>query len=198
MKGQAFLIIAIIFITILALIKASISFLEIKQDESLFLEFENVKEEMIRSVEFSINQKENITKNLESFANFARKSFKRRASILSSLLLEVFAENSSLNVSVKNLLGSDIIFLNITLNNSFNGLEKVRDGEKVNTIFTVPIEDANYTLKIFYETPYSKEEEEFLVESLKGKTQLIVFLDITLETEKMKLRDKVLKYYELA
>ncbi|MCS7106191.1 MAG: hypothetical protein NZ942_02665, partial [Candidatus Aenigmarchaeota archaeon] len=76
MKGQTFLIIAIIFITILASIKASINFFYLKEEGSLFLEFENVKEEMIRSVEFSVHEEENITKNLENFADLARNSFK--------------------------------------------------------------------------------------------------------------------------
>lgn len=198
MKGQAFLIIAFIFITILALIKISLSFLEIKEDKTLFLEFENVKEEIVRSVEFSINQKENITKNLESFADFARKSFRRKASTLNLFLLEAFVEDGSLKASIKNLLGNDIIFLNITLNNSFNEFEKIKDGEKVNVNFILPAENANYTLKIFYETPYSKEKEEFFIEVEEKKSKLIVFFDIILEKEKMKLRDKVLKYYELA
>ncbi|MFH8086470.1 MAG: hypothetical protein QW609_01450 [Candidatus Aenigmatarchaeota archaeon] len=197
MKGQAFLIVAIIFVTILALIKINASFPHIKEDKTIFFEFENVKEEMIKSVEFSLYEKENITKNLENFADFARSFFRRKALNLNLLLLEVLAENGNLNISLKNLLGNDIIFLNITLNNSFSEFGKIEDGEKVNTNFTLPAENANYTLKIYYETPFSKEKEEVLVEAETGKTKLIVFFEIILEKEKTKLRDKVLKHYEL-
>jgi hypothetical protein len=197
MKGQSFLIISIIFIIILALIKANISFQEFQEDKSFGIEFENTKEEMVRSVEFSVYEKENISRNLESFAEFARDSFKRRALNLNSLILEAIVENDKLNVSVKNLLGNEIIFLNISFSydNSFREFENIKDGEKVTTTFS--FSNGNYTLKIFYKTPFSQESEEFLIETEVGKSKFIVFLDISLENEKAKLRDKIFKSYEL-
>lgn len=197
MKGQSFLIISIIFIIILALIKANISFQEFQEDKSFGIEFENTKEEMVRSVEFSVYEKENISRNLESFAEFARNSFKRRALNLNSLILEAIVENDKLNVSVKNLLGNEITFLNISFSydNSFREFENIKDGEKVTTTFS--FSNGNYTLKIFYKTPFSQESEEFLIETEVGKSKFIVFLDISLENEKAKLRDKIFKSYEL-
>jgi len=197
MKGQSFLIISIIFIIILALIKANVSFQEFQEDKSLGIEFENTKEEMVRSVEFSVYEKENISRNLESFAEFARDSFKRRALNLNSLILEAIVENDELNVSVKNLLGNEITFLNISFSydNSFREFENIKDGEKVTTTFS--FSNGNYTLKIFYKTPFSQESEEFLIETEVGKSKFIVFLDISLENEKAKLRDKIFKSYEL-
>jgi len=197
MKGQSFLIISIIFIIILALIKANISFQEFQEDKSFGIEFENTKEEMVRSVEFSVYEKENISRNLESFAEFARNSFKRRALNLNSLILEAIVENDELNVSVKNLLGNEIIFLNISFSydNSFREFENIKDGEKVTTTFS--FSNGNYTLKISYKTPFSQESEEFLIETEVGKSKFTVFLDISLENEKAKLRDKIFKSYEL-
>ncbi|MGC8812236.1 MAG: hypothetical protein ACP5O8_01460 [Candidatus Aenigmatarchaeota archaeon] len=197
MKGQAFLIIAVIFITILALIKASISFQEIKEGRSLFFEFENVKGEMVKSVEFSVYEKENITKNVENFAEFARNSFKRRTLNLKLLLVEAMLENNALNVSLKNLLGHEIILLNISLNNSFEEFGNIKDGEKATTSFNLPSENASYSLKIFYKTPYSQEQEEIPVEVETGKSKFIIFFDIVLESESAKLMDKILKNYEL-
>ncbi len=199
MKGQSFLIISIIFIIILALIKANINFQKFQEDKSFGIEFENIKEEMVRSVEFSIYEKENITKNLESFAEFARNSFKRRALDVNSLILECMVENNEANISIKNLLGNEIIFLNISFSydNSFREFENIDDGEKITTVFSFSNGNANYTLKVFYKTPFSQESEELPVEIEAGKSKFIVFLDITLKSEKAKLRDKILKSYEV-
>lgn len=196
MKGQTFLIVAIIFIIILALIKASISFFQFK-DESLFLEFENVKEEMIRSIEFSIHEKENLTKNLEAFATFSRNSFKRRSLEFKSFLLTAKLENSKLNLSIKNLLGSEILFLNLSVNDSLVEFKNIEDGKELSANFTIPEQNANYTLKIFYETPYSKESEEILLKVETKENKLLLFIDLRLENQKLKLRDKILKTYKL-
>ncbi|MCS7105897.1 MAG: hypothetical protein NZ942_01090, partial [Candidatus Aenigmarchaeota archaeon] len=141
--------------------------------------------------------KENITENLEAFVVFSRNSFKRRALNLKSFLLLASLEDSLLNLTVKNLLRSEILFINLSLNSSFNKFEKIEDMEKLNVNFLIPNQNANYILEIFYETPYSSEREEILIKA-NEKKKLLLFFDIGLESQKLKLRDKVLKEYELA
>jgi hypothetical protein len=198
MKGQSFLIIAIIFITILALIKANISFQKFEK-ESFGFEFENVKEEIVRSVEFSIYEKENITKNLENFVDFARNSLKRKTLNLKAIILEGFIENNELNISLKNLLGNEIIFLNLSFsyNDSFREFKDIKDEEKINATFIFPSQDANYTLKISYTTPFSEESEELPVGVEVGKKKFILFVDMTIKSEEIKIRDKIFRNYLL-
>lgn len=204
MKGQSFLIMAIIFIIILALIKLTIKFYQFQDDRSLILEFENVKEEVIKSVEYSIYEKENITKNLESFVEFARNSLKRKALDFESLLVEITVpdvlENNELNISIKNLLGCEIVFLNITFSydNSTKEFTRIIDGEKINTSFTFfTNQNKNYSLIVFYKTPYTQSLEEINIEVEVGKNKFIGFFDIRLESKNARLRDKILKVYEL-
>ncbi|MEM7825422.1 MAG: hypothetical protein QW412_01005 [Candidatus Aenigmatarchaeota archaeon] len=202
MKGQSFLITAIIFIMVLVLIKSSIIFQQPQEETLIFFEFENLKEEVIKSVEYSVYEKENITKNLENFIEFSRSSFRRKALDFKSLILEVSVpnalESNELNISIKNLLGCEIIFLNLTFNNSAKIFESIEDGEKINTSFLFSQnQNRNYNLTIFYKTPYTQDFEELEIEVEIGKNKFLGFFDVMIEGKNIKLKDKIMKTYEL-
>ena len=190
MKGQAFIILAIILVLILFLVKnLSPRGLIIKEESIEELEFENLKHEILKTVQISCPEIENITKNLNKFVKFARNSLKQRGVDLNCFLVGIFYPNvtpnqeTKLNVSILNLLGSEIQVLNLTFSydNTSKVFNSVADGRKIETSFWFNTSvDTNYTLRIFYRTSVQDRTEKILIPVKIGKSKFIGFFDLEL------------------
>lgn len=127
MKGQIYLIIAIIVITILVTLKNSVdttALLENERHLEISLEreqFQNIKDEIYNTVSFTANQPQNINSNLDNFVEYSRLKLRSRTYDLNGLMVQtIYPAPSSgvdtrINVSVLNLLGVEMKTLKIAL-----------------------------------------------------------------------------------
>ncbi|MDI6798498.1 MAG: hypothetical protein QMD12_00665 [Candidatus Aenigmarchaeota archaeon] len=211
-KGQMFLIIAIVAVIALALIKTSLSTYQILEKKRYLeaglerLEFQNAREELLRTIEYSVYQKENITKSVEDFIKFARSYFKTKTIDLNGLAAElilpnVTAEtNTSLNVTILNLLGIEIQNLNLTFSydNSTRNFVAIRDGETVETSFIFNTSsNVNYSLSVYYLTSYENRTENITVPVEIGKSKFVGLFDLRLKSDRAEQRDIFTETYVL-
>ena len=207
-KGQMFLIAAIFIIVILALIKTSFNIYQLLENKRYLEsslekeEFQNFKEELIKTVEYSIYQKENITRNTEEFIKFAKNSFKSRTIDLNGLAVEaiypkVYANtNTQLNVTVFNFLGEEIKELNLTFNSSSQTFSLPdSSSHSVQFLFNTP-SDYNYTLFVSFLTSTKNKTEEILIPVEINESKFVGFFDLEILSPRGQLKEKLeLSYY---
>ena len=78
MKGQIFIMTAVLVLIALILLKNSIQPVEIKPKNFLYENFINIKNELIKTVDISILSQEDITTNLNNFIDFSKDVFEQR------------------------------------------------------------------------------------------------------------------------
>lgn len=78
MKGQIFIMISVLVLIALILLKNAIKPVEIKPENFLYENFVNLKNELIKTVDISILNKEDITTNLNNFITFSKDVLERR------------------------------------------------------------------------------------------------------------------------
>ncbi len=132
-KGQMFLITATIIIVILVLLRTSINLPDILQNEkelnSKFEKrfFQNTVNELVKVVEISYHQSNNITNNVYDFGNFTRKKMTERLQNFNFLYIGVITPSSqgsdAMNVTILNLLNKNIN-VNLTINGTSTFPEK--------------------------------------------------------------------------
>ncbi len=206
MKGQAFIILSLILILFFFLVK-QLDVFEFRESYGIeSLEFQNLKEEVLKTVQISSPRIENISENLNEFLKFARNSFRSRSVELNAFLAKIYYpnvtpnSNISLNVSIFNLLGTSIEKLNLTFSydNSSKNFSSVGDGQQVETSFIFNTSSTvNYTLKIFYNTSYENRTEEILIPVGINKSKFIGFFDLGIEKDGLEKRDKIKVAYNL-
>jgi hypothetical protein len=205
MKGQMFLILAVVIIVIVILLKASLnvaSILEMKKYlESGFerMEFQNLRDEIVKVIQISYNQT-NITANINEFVKFARTSFGSRAIDLNGIFVETIhptvaeAADTTMNVTVYNFLGTDLRYLNLSLNGTERTYSSVSDNSIVNTNFNINVPYAkNYTLWIFYNTSMANYSDIFTIPIEIGKRKFVGFFDLRLVSSRSENRDKFIE-----
>ena len=208
MKGQAFIILAIILVLILFLIK-SLSPKDLMDEDGRVegLEFENLKHEILKTVQISFPNEGNISKNLNGFLKFARNSLKSRGLELKVFLAKIYYSNitqnlnNSLNVSILNLLGSELLNLNITFSydNSSRNFTSVQDEQVIETYFTFNANsNTNYTLEIFYRTNYEEGRERVSIPVKLNKSKFIMLTNLEFLSNNLEEREKLLEVYEIS
>jgi len=212
-KGQIYLIIAIIVITVMFTLKSSLDttkLLESKRHLEMSLEreqFENIKNEIYNTVSFSTNQSQNINTNLDNFVKYTRLKLRGRTYDLNGLLVKtVYPSPSSgvdtrINVSVLNFLGKEIRTLNLSFsyapgaNQTFSS---VRDEAVLDSNFTFnTVSDVNYTLTVFYLTQTEAVTEVITIPVNLGKSKYVLFTDIRLKSNIEEIRDKYRDVFQL-
>ena len=78
MKGQIFIMTAVLVLIALILLKNTIQPTEIKSKNFLYERFNDLKNELIRTVDISILNQEDIAMNLNGFIDFSKDVFKQR------------------------------------------------------------------------------------------------------------------------
>jgi len=209
MKGQFFLISGVVVILVLFLIKSSLNLSQIIENKRNLevsierKEFLNIKNSLIRTVEYSYNKNE--TEKIINYINYVREKLWGKAVELNGILIGLSLKNVTanseniMNFTVYNFLGETIQSLNLTFNSSSQVFSNVADGSSVNGNFTfTPSSDGNYTLTLNYTTKTENKQQEIQVEVEIGKNKFIGFFDLRMKSMRTENRDEFSKVVETA
>lgn len=207
MKGQTFVIMAIIIVIVMVMLKSSLNFVKIIENKRYIesglerYQFQNVKDELEKTIQISYPNGKNITDNLNEFLKFSRQSFKSRTIELNGLFLEAYFPtietgiDTRLNVSVLNLLGETINTINLSFSGSGVGQTQTNytfeDYNILDTNFTFNLQANvyNYTLNITYNTSSENATKIIIIPTEVGKTKYIYYFDIRMVSNKLEQRD---------
>jgi hypothetical protein len=205
MKGQTFIIMAIIIIVLMVMLKSGLNLSKILENkrymESGFerIEFQSIRSEMIKTMQICYGQG-NISTCLDEFFRFSKQSLKARAIDLNGYLVKStysYPETTSkLNISVFNGLGSEMDILNLTLGSSTQIFKSISDSSAVETSFSVST-NTNYTLTVFYNTSSENKTEAVTIPVVSGKGKFITFFDLRMVTDRAEQRDKFTETVDL-
>jgi len=209
-KGQIFLIIGIVTILTLVMLRTSLSLTKIIEEKRhLELELEsqqfgNARSETLRAVSIGYDEGSNMTKNAEDFLKFARNSLKANAVDLNGLVVNSYFLNATasvdikLNVTVLNLLGTELRNLTLTFNSSAVIYTSIADGSSISTDFTFNTgSNLNSTLSVYYLTSYENKTENITIPIEIGKSKFIGFFDLRLVGSRQEQRDRFSQTYTL-
>ncbi|MEM7825108.1 MAG: hypothetical protein QXO27_04005 [Candidatus Aenigmatarchaeota archaeon] len=183
MKGQMFLLAAIIIVTALFILRVSLRAPTIMEERKL-LEltfekniFDNLQTELKKSARYSSNEKLSITTNVFDFGNFTREKMNEHALSFKFLFVGSLTNISTqiLNVSLINLL-KEPINATLNLNGSIN-TNIVIDGQRWDTYFSFT-PGLTYVLTISYDNY----DETVIIRTKSDKDIFVGFFDITLES----------------
>jgi len=190
MKGQMFIIAGLIVIVAIVGLKSILSLQKIVENQRHLvsgfngLEFNNVRNEMVRTLQISYNDSANMTNNLNDFDSFARDTLNTKSVDFNSLLVEVFyptlqaSTNTQVNVTVYNSLGTDLTSLNLSFNGTSNTFS-LKNRYALRTVFTINTAVSNnQTLALNYTTSSTSQSENFAVPLNLGASYFIAFFDI--------------------
>jgi hypothetical protein len=153
----------------------------------------NFMEELENSARFSIDQKENITRNVFDFANFTEQRAAEHSLEFEFLFVGSYANvsNNYLNVSVINMLNEPI---NASLN--LNGTVKTSemgDNTRWDTNFTFT-PGSLYVLTVVYNSTYV---DNVTIKTKNNKDIYVGFFDSTLKTSEATYTSKTQETYKL-
>jgi hypothetical protein len=203
-KGQLFIISGIVVIVVIVLLKNSLNLVKILENKRYLeagletLEFRNIEDEIVKTVQMSYTQKQNVTNNVNNFVKFVRSSLNARTVKLNGIFVEsVYSNDSSqLNTTVFNFMENEISFLNLTLDSQQSLFYSIADSATVEANFTLAAQ-GNYTLKILYNTSYENKTEETTIPYETGKSKLNGFFDLRLTSSRGEQRDKFNETFDL-
>ena len=201
-KGQIFIIIAVIVITIIVVLKTSLNLTNVLENKRFLelglerLEFQNLRSELTKVIQVSYNQT-NISENVNNFMSFAKESFLSRATILTGIGLTAMfpnvtsGANTSLNITVMNYLDDDISSLNLTFNNTQQNFTNMARSSAFTTSFVFnTTANINYSLMMRYRVPNTNSTENITIPVEIGKTKFVGFFDVKISSIRSEHRDK--------
>lgn len=103
MKGQIFIMVAILVLVILFIMRSGTRPFVIKPKSLLFENFLNLKSELINTVDTSILKQQDISSNLDNFMNFATDIFEQKG------------YEADLNYSISTSGNEITVFMNLSL-----------------------------------------------------------------------------------
>lgn len=209
MKGQMYLIMAIIIIVLLTLIKISLNLTDIIENKKAMeinlerQEFQNVRDEVVK-IPILTHRQNNITDNTESFIRFAHDALEARTIDLEGVfVISSYPKVSSntdtkLNVTFFNFLDDDVEFLNLTFNTTVTTATDVEELERLDRQFDFRISSpTNLTLTVFYNTSSINNTEEITITTEVGKSRFFGFYDLRYVSSKLEQRDKFVQVIDL-
>jgi len=196
-KGQVFIILSIIIIMVMVMLKTGLNISQIMENkrylESGFeqMQFQNIKNEALKTVQISYNK--NITNNLDSFMRFARQITSSKAMDLTGIVVTASYNHSTapyvVNVTMLNMLGTEISYLNITFNTSSAEFTRVTDGMIAQATFTGNYETMDHIMTLYYNTSTANSTDYVTIPFNTGKSKLTAFFDISLKSDRSEQRD---------
>jgi hypothetical protein len=186
-KGQMFIILATILIVSLVILKGTTTLRGVtKQREVLeasleYETFQNLVNEFVKALDFSIYQPENITTNIFDFGNFSRYKMKEHSIDFLFFYVGCLVNSTTqqMNVTVVNLLG-ETIDVSLELNTSTpqtDSQNDIVDASSWTTSFSfTPGENYNLTVN------YATYTQEITIETETSKDVYVGFYDISLKT----------------
>jgi len=205
MKGQVFLILAVIIIVTVVLLKTSLNIASVIETKNYLesgferMEFQNLRDEIPKVIQISCNQT-NIAGNVNDFVRFARNSFSSRAMDLNGILVETVhptiaaSTDTTMNVTIYNFLGNKLKFLNLSLNGTEKTFSEIDDDRILDTTFPINAPSSqNYTLWIFYNTSTANSSQSFTIPIEIGKGKFVGFFDLRLLSSRSENRDNFIE-----
>ena len=110
MKGQIFIMISVLVLIALLLLRNSLKPIEIKPQNFLYENFINLKGELIKTVDISILNKENVSTNLKNFIIFSNNIFESK-NYNEDVKFDVSTYGNTTIVNVNVTLGLDNSFI---------------------------------------------------------------------------------------
>lgn len=206
MKGQMYIVAAIIIVSVLALIRTGLSVSQLTENKRALenslerFEFENFRNELVNSMSINLNSSENISSDVIRFIDFSKTIFGGKNEKLEGLFVGALYNNVTsntderLNITVYNFF--DVPLDSINLNFSSNILSNqtfnnIAPNQGVTTNFTFNINaNRNFSLHIFYKNNLeSGRTENVTVLAELSKTKFVGFFDIRLTGRLSQQRD---------
>jgi hypothetical protein len=206
-KGQMFLIIGIITITVIVMIRTSVNIASIVENKQYIesglerKQFDNIRDEILKSVSMSY-YKGNMSDNVVSFIRFVRDSLRAelvefKGFVVESVFPNVTADaNTTMNITLLNILGLDAT-VNMTFNSTSKRFTIVDDGAVQTSFVFNTSSDYNYTLSVFYSTAYENRTENTTIPVEVGKSKFIGFFDLKMISTRLEQSDRFTKTYVL-
>ena len=209
-KGQVFIILALIIVTVLVMIKVSLNLSKIIENKRYIeagldhMEFVNIRNEFSKIVQIAYSQPSNISTQLHDLTRFTRQVMNSRAIDFKNILVETTyptitaGSPNIVNITILNGLNTQIQTMNVTFNSSQQIFTNIADLSTIIANFTItPSSNANYTLSIFYNTSYENSTEIITIPVEIGKSKFIGFFDIHTIANRGEFRDKFTETYTL-
>jgi hypothetical protein len=202
MKGEMFLLAAVIIITAIVIAASSFRPTSISVEKTSLMtqlekeNLENLANEMQNTIEFSYNIPDNMTLNAFAFGNFTRRKMSEKALSTKIFFAGIVTNVSTneMNVTTINLMGEKI---NVTLQLNTStpqsaSVTDLADYGKWSTKFTSVANNTDYSLNITYSLNSKN------VTILVGTKDLYTaYFDLRLESDKSLLRKVFEKSYSL-
>lgn len=211
MKGQLFIITAIVVIVALFLIKSTMNltdlierkrYLEIGLERQELL---NIKDEALNVITYSY--KKNETTNIKTYLDYIFSNLAARSTELTGLEVEssyptvVSGVETRLNVTIYNFLGKTISTLNISFSSDYSAnksFSTIPDGTYINTSFVfTTATTTNYTLIVYYQTTIENKTYNIKIPAEIGKSKFIGFFDLRMKTLRSENSDEVTRAIDL-
>lgn len=202
-KGQMFLIAAAVTIIVLVLLKNTINISDITQKKSELVStferefFKNTINELVRVIDISYHQPNNIINNVFGFGNFTRKKMTERLQTFQFLYVSAITPSNSSNAVM------NVTFVNL-LNKPINATSRLNSSSPVN--FSVMVDSSqwsinysftqgnNYILTVGYNDTFV---ENITIQTLVNQSRYFAFFDVTLIGSETTYKDKFQKSYNL-
>jgi len=198
-KGQVFIVLSIIIITVMVMLKTGINISQIMENKRYLeagfeqMQFQNIRNEALKAVQISYENKSDMTNNLNNFMRYARLVMSSKATDLAGVAVTAAYNHSTapyvVNVTVLNILGTDMFYLNVTFNTSTVEFRSVSDGMAVQAGFSGNYETMSHIMTVFYNTSLANTTEYVTIPFDTTKSKLTVFLDLSLKSDRSEQRD---------
>lgn len=206
MKGQLYLMAAIVIVITLVTIKTSLNLIDLLENKRALesglerLEFQNLRGELLRVAVNTLNSSANVTANTASFIQFAKTAFQTRSTELQGIgLITVYptvaaSTDVRYNVSIINFFDRPIDTINLnfsydaTKNQTFSNV----DPGVIDMNFTFnTAAHRNYTLWVYYRVGTEEKIKNITVSVEVGKSKFVEFFDVRMKSERLEQRDDV-------
>ena len=206
MKGQMFMIGAIIIVTALVLIKTSIDVTEILEKKRFLeagverIEFANLRYEVPKAAYNSLNASVNMTNATNGFIAYTESKLAGKLVQLDGATFTIYypnitaSTNSNINVTFYNFFDTDVsrVIANFSANyNQPQNFSNVPAGQTRSFNFTVnTASSTNMSLWVFYEVGSESVTENITIPIDLVKTRFVGYYDIRMTSERGTLRDR--------
>ena len=124
MKGQVFMIVSVFILLFLFLLRINTQTIEVKPDDLFYEDFSNLKNELLRIIDISLLNQENLQNNLNDFITFSTNMYRNKG----------YTEDVEFSVSTAGDVTT--IYLNITLSSSKSYLKENLIINRTLSVFT--------------------------------------------------------------
>ncbi|TAL47459.1 hypothetical protein EPN87_02865 [archaeon] len=195
-KGQMFIIMAIIIVTVLVLLKTRMNLSEILMNKGTLesdlsqLKLGNIVSEEKNNLQVNYLQNMSMMNNVVNFTNFVRSVESSNAETLNSFIIGSYianttaSTNTNINITVYNVMGMPVdANITFTYDNSVANFTNLPDASSTSQNFTFSTaSNANYFLLVTYATAAEIQTANITLPVTIGNSKFIGFYDIRLAT----------------